>query len=74
MSAKHTSISEAWDEFAQDNIPIDAPTDDVVKARHAFYAGALASIAVRDRTSREAVVSECVQFGRVIGTPAQRVR
>ena len=41
-----------------------------VAIRRAFMAGALAALTTK--APREQLLAECVQFGRVVGTPAEK--
>jgi len=43
-----------------------------VAIRRAYMAGALAALTTK--APREQLLAECVQFGRVVGTPAERAK
>ena len=63
-----STLAESFDEYADKPWLMDKNVQ--IVARRAFYAGALAA-AMGDSTKDE-VIAECVQFGRSIGTPAER--
>lgn len=42
------------------------------RLRRAFMAGALAALTTK--APRDQLLAECVQFGRAIGTPAERAK
>ena len=50
-----------------------ATSVDPVHARRAFMAGALAALDLeRSGRARDDLIAECVQFGRAIGTAAEK--
>lgn len=68
MSRTPTTISNAWQAYADDVLPIDAPEADVTRARRAFYAAALdVSRMVAAGVSPAAIRSECIGFATTIG-------
>lgn len=70
MSAP-TTLAESWQAYADDNLPISASQAETVSARRAFMAGALAALTTGTAT-REQLLAECVQFGKAVGTAAER--
>ena len=62
------TLADHLDEYAPQQAAPGSLADKAV--RRAFMAGALAALTAK--APREQLLSECVQFGRVIGTPAER--
>jgi hypothetical protein len=59
------TLADAWTE--------QRPRDHIVEHRRAFYAGALTALdLIRSGVPREQLLAECVQFGRAVGTAAER--
>lgn len=59
------TLADAWTE--------QRPRDQIIEHRRAFMAGALTALELlRAGVPREQLLAECVQFGRVIGTAAER--
>lgn len=67
-----TSLSEAWT-LAQADAPIDPRATPAIQARRDYMAGALDCLVLQSRgATREQLLAECVQFGKAVGTPAER--
>lgn len=64
-----TPLAEQAAEYAADLAPEVAPA---AVLQRAFMAGCLAAAA--SKQPREALLAECIQFGRAIGTPAERAQ
>jgi hypothetical protein len=63
--ARAGTLSDAWTD--------QRPKDHIVEHRRAFYAGALTALdLIRSGVPREQLLAECVQFGRAVGTKAER--
>jgi len=63
------TIPEQAAEYANDRSAVHA---DRVLMQRAYMAGALA--ALTSKAPREQMLAECVQFGRAIGTAAERAQ
>lgn len=65
MSATPGTLADAW---ADETV---APPEH----RRPYMAGALAALLlVKAGVPREQLLAECIQFGRVVGTPAERAK
>lgn len=64
------TLADHLDEYAAEKAAPGSVADAAV--RRAFMAGALA--ALTSRAPREQLLSECLQFGRAIGTAAERAQ
>ncbi len=76
MSASPT-LSDAWDAYMADQVPIDATAHDVAIARRRFYSGAMAAVEIiksGDRSTVGSLTQELVAYGRTIGTSAELAR
>lgn len=72
MSAPQT-LDDAWQAYADDVLPIDAPEAEVTRARRAFYAAALdVSRMVAAGVSPAAIRAECIGFASTIGRAVER--
>lgn len=73
MSRTPATLADAWDAYAADVLPIDAPEAEVTRARRAFYAAALdVSRMVAAGVRPEQITRECIGFGRALGSMAER--
>lgn len=63
------TLHEQAAEYADDRSAVNA---DRVLMQRAYMAGALA--ALTSKAPREQMLAECVQFGRAIGTAAERAQ
>lgn len=63
------TLTEEAQSYAMDRAP---ELGDSIALQRAFMAGALA--ALTSGATREQLLAECVQFGRVIGTAAERAQ
>lgn len=78
MNALQAATAErmAREEQARTGTLADAWEDEPVKTperRRAYMAGALAAMTLeRSGVPREQLIAECVQFGRAVGTKAER--
>jgi predicted Zn-dependent peptidase len=68
-----TTIAEAWDQRASEAaLASPAPTPQA-QSRRDFYAGALAALRILGNgTSSSVLFSELAQYGRTIGSAAER--
>ncbi len=67
-----TTLAETWT-LAQADAPIDPRATPAVQARRDFMAGALAALVLlKNGTTRDQLMAECMGFARAIGTPAER--
>ena len=64
-----TPLTDQATAYAED---VSAIRDERVKLRRAFMAGAKA--AAISESPRNELLAECIQFGRAIGTPAERAQ
>lgn len=64
-----TTLADTFDQYAA-QASTAAPRD--IAIRRAYMAGALA--ALTSKATREQLLAECVQFGRVVGTAAEKSR
>ena len=63
--SKPGTLADAWED--------QRPRDRVVEHRRAFMAGALTAVElIRAGVPREQLLSECIAFGRAIGSAAER--
>lgn len=71
------NLATAWDAYMADAVPIAASASEVAIARRRFYSGAMAAIEILqhgDRTTMDSLTRELVEYGRTIGTSAERAR
>lgn len=67
-----TTLAESW-ALAQADAPIDPRATPAVQARRDYMAGALDCLVLQSRgATREQLLAECVQFGKAVGTAAER--
>ncbi len=68
-----TTLAEAWDQRAAEAaLSRPAPTPQA-QSRRDFYAGAMATLQILGNgASQSALFSELVQYGRTIGSAAER--
>jgi hypothetical protein len=64
------TLADALNEYAPDHAAPGSNAD--IAIRRAYMAGALAALTTK--APREQLLAECVQFGRVVGTPAERAK
>jgi hypothetical protein len=64
------NLADHLDEYAPSQAAPASVADRAI--RRAFMAGALA--ALTNDQPRETLLAECIQFGRAIGTPAERAK
>jgi hypothetical protein len=64
------SLADSLDEYAHSRAAPGSVADQAI--RRAYMAGALA--ALTSNAPREQLLAECVQFGRAIGTAAERAQ
>lgn len=62
-----TTLADRWEQ-----LEAETPSRDPVDRRRAFMAGALAAaLLIESGRAPEALIAECSQFGRVVGTPLE---
>lgn len=64
------TLADTLEQYEADQPPPTATFIPSVMRRRAYMAGALA--ALTSKAPREQLLAECIQFGRVIGTPAEK--
>lgn len=64
------TIADKAAEYADD---VSAVATERVKLQRAFMFGALAALTSKDQNTVQ-MLAECIQFGRAIGTEAERVQ
>jgi hypothetical protein len=62
------TLTDQLTQYAADKAVPGSVAD--VAIRRAYMAGALAALTTK--APREQLLAECIQFGRVVGTPAER--
>jgi len=65
-----TTLADTLEQYEADQPPPTSTFIPSVMRRRAYMAGALA--ALTSKAPREQLLAECIQFGRVIGTPAEK--
>lgn len=66
------TLADTFEDYEADQPPPTSTFIPSVMRRRAYMAGALA--AVTSKATREQLLAECVQFGRVVGTPAEKAK
>ena len=67
-----TTLAETWT-AAQADAPIDPRATPAIQARRDYMRGALDCLVLQSRgATREQLLAECVQFGKAVGTAAER--
>lgn len=75
MSRPPATVAEAWDAYATDVLPIDAPEAEVTRARRAFYAAALDAARMVEAGAKPAAIrAECIGYATTIGRQVERAR
>lgn len=68
-----TTLADALNEYAPDHAAPGSVAD--VAIRRAFMAGALETLSLlKAGATREQLLAECVQFGRAVGTAAEKAQ
>ncbi len=68
-----TTLAETWT-AAQADAPIDPRATPAIQARRDYRRGALDCLLLQQAGATEArLLAECVQFGKAVGTAAERV-
>jgi hypothetical protein len=68
--AARRPLADTLAEYAADHAAPGSTAD--IAIRRAYMAGALAVLTTK--APREELLAECVQFGRVVGAPAERAK
>ena len=72
MSATSTTLAETWT-AAQADAPIDPRATPLIQGRRDYMRGALDALLLQKAGATQAqLLAECVQFGKAVGTPAER--
>lgn len=67
-----TTLAETWTQ-AQADAPIDPRATPAIQARRDYMRGALdCLLLLKGGASQAQLLAECVQFGRAVGTAAER--
>jgi hypothetical protein len=65
-----TTLADTLDQYEADQPPRSTTFTPSVMRRRAYMAGALA--ALTSKAPREQLLAECIQFGRAVGTKAEK--
>lgn len=69
------TLADAWEAYMADQVPITASAEEVAIARRRFYAGSLATVELQKHGRPVAdLLREITEYGRTIGTRAERAR
>ncbi len=72
MSTTPTTLSEGW-ALDQAEAPIDPRATPAIQGRRDYMAGALRCLLLQKAgATREQLLAECAQFGKAVGTAAER--
>lgn len=72
MSTAPTTLAETWAE-AKADAPIDPRATPAIQAKRDYMRGALDCLLLLKAGATQAqLLAECVQFGKAVGTPAER--
>lgn len=72
MSTAPTTLAETWAE-AQADAPIDPRATPLIQGKRDYMRGALDCLLLLKAGATQAqLLAECVQFGKAVGTPAER--
>jgi hypothetical protein len=67
-----TTLAETWT-AAQADAPIDPRATPLIQGRRDYMRGALDALLLQKAGATQAqLLAECVQFGKAVGTPAER--